>query len=298
MNQTYPIYEIIVKDDGSTDNTVGIVKKYAENNSIVHLVQNEKNMGISRNFLSGFYMAKGDYVTYVDQDDIWAPNKIERLLNALGDKNLIYSNSAICDQEGRYIAPLIAKEILVSEIVSVLDLIVWGHQLLFKKDILYSNNVYELSEHIWLDSLLPILAFRGEDKNVVYLNEMLVFWRRHQKASSYVPPSDMLKFRKNSDFNGVLRAVGSWFDKRKRRNVQIFYNRMKNISGLQTDTYRVIDLMSSCGFIDVIKAGILCVCNYKKFNTDISFKLTVRLVLKPFFVIRDQNKGIGELFCK
>lgn len=57
--------------------------------------------------------------------------------------------------------------------MSVLDLIVWGHQFLFKKDILYSNDVCGLSKHIWLYSLLPIIAFRGEDNNVVYLNEML-----------------------------------------------------------------------------------------------------------------------------
>lgn len=290
LNKTYPIYEVIVKDDGSTDNTVAIVKEYTETYPIVHLVKNDINMGITSNILSGFYMAQGDYIAYSDQDDIWISNKIEKLLSAIGEKNLIYSNSAICDQDGKYVAPLITKEILVSEIVSILDLIVWGHQLLFKRDILYSNDVCGLSKHIWFDSLLPILAFRGDNKNVVYLDEMLVSWRRHPKASSFSPR--LHKLRIFDDYIGVLKAIFSWFDINKRKNVQIFYKRMKDIRGLSEDTYRVIDLMSSCTFFDVIKAGIICLRNYVDSFPQIPLRLKIRLFLKPFFVIRNQSKGI------
>lgn len=67
---------------------------------------------------------------------------------------------------------------------------------------------------------------------------------------------------------------------------------MKDIRGLSEDTYRVIDLMSSCTFFDVIKAGIICLRNYVDSFPQIPLRLKIRLFLKPFFVIRNQSKGI------
>ena len=285
-----------MKDDGSTDHTVSIVKDYAHKWPNVRLVQNEQNLGITKNFISGFFLAQGDYIAYSDQDDVWHPQKLELLLEAIGDGNMAYSNSAICDVDGQYIAPLMKEPPLVSELISLLDLTIWGHQILFKKEILYGNDVYTLARSIWLDSLIPILAFKQDNNNVVYVHQALVNWRRHPNASGkddlakvrFTPP---LFFKLKKYFN-IVPSVLSWFDKKKRDNTKRFYKKMKGIEGLSKEAYVLIDLMSACRFVDVTRAGLLCERQYRRNHTNLSLRLKLRLFLKPFFVIRNQSKGI------
>ena len=50
INQTYPIFELIIQDDCSTDETVEIIREYAGRYENIHLFQNEKSLGINRNF--------------------------------------------------------------------------------------------------------------------------------------------------------------------------------------------------------------------------------------------------------
>lgn len=298
LHQTYPPFEVIVKDDGSTDHTVSIVKDYAHKWPNVRLVQNEQNLGITKNFISGFFLAQGDYIAYSDQDDIWHPQKLELLLEAIGDGNMAYSNSAICDSEGKVIAPLIQKQQLVSEVTSILDLTVWGHQLLFKRDLLQINDPYYFTQYIWLDAYLPMVAFQGKNTNVSYVPTPLVYWRRHDTTSSIAAPPrlrkhvfSMLGYRLK-DLIEILKAIFSVFDSAKKENVKHFYQRIGEIKGMSEDTYEVASLLARCGFFDVCKAGQICVKNYLKDHSVVSLELRMRLFLKPFFSIRNQSKGM------
>ena len=74
LNQTYKSVEIIVVDDCSTDDTILVLSKYGEN---IRLVKNEVNsyVGFARNV--GVSMARGEYVAFLDSDDIWLPQKLE-----------------------------------------------------------------------------------------------------------------------------------------------------------------------------------------------------------------------------
>ena len=74
---TYPIAEIIVQDDGSTDNTVNILRQYAERVPQMQIHVNEKNLGFNRNFHTACLRATADYIAISDQDDVWMPNKLE-----------------------------------------------------------------------------------------------------------------------------------------------------------------------------------------------------------------------------
>jgi glycosyltransferase involved in cell wall biosynthesis len=72
--QTYPIHEIIIVDDGSSDNTVEVLEPYS--NSIIYLKQHNAGSATARN--TGIERATGEWVAFLDSDDVWEPDKIEK----------------------------------------------------------------------------------------------------------------------------------------------------------------------------------------------------------------------------
>ncbi len=81
--QSYPIKEVIIRDDGSTDNTVQIVKKFISDNNLSNweIIENNENVGWRNNFFNLLNMASGDIIFTSDQDDIWYHDKIERMIS-------------------------------------------------------------------------------------------------------------------------------------------------------------------------------------------------------------------------
>ncbi len=80
LRQTKKIDEIVICDDGSTDDTIQIIKAYqTQYPGIIHLHQNEKQLGSSKNMEQCLGLTSGDLVFLADQDDIWLPNKVARL---------------------------------------------------------------------------------------------------------------------------------------------------------------------------------------------------------------------------
>lgn len=82
LGQTYENMEVIVVDDGSTDNTRSIVKEIAVGDDRLHLFS-APNRGVARARNLGIESARGAYVAFLDADDLWHPTKIERQVEAL-----------------------------------------------------------------------------------------------------------------------------------------------------------------------------------------------------------------------
>jgi glycosyltransferase involved in cell wall biosynthesis len=77
VSQTYPIHEIIIVDNGSTDNTIPML---SENYPFVKILK-EKRLGVSSARNAGIHAAKGDWLALLDSDDAWHTTKIERQLD-------------------------------------------------------------------------------------------------------------------------------------------------------------------------------------------------------------------------
>src|ERR1051326_6962089 len=75
LNQTYSDLEVIIVDDGSTDNTFNVAERFTNDPRVKILKQ--KNQGVSAARNSGYAISKGEFISYLDADDVWMKNTIE-----------------------------------------------------------------------------------------------------------------------------------------------------------------------------------------------------------------------------
>lgn len=81
LNQTYSDFELLIIDDGSTDNTVDRIMEFSD--SRIRLIKKDKNLGLIDSLNLGFKQAKGEYIARMDGDDISAPNRFQKQLDVL-----------------------------------------------------------------------------------------------------------------------------------------------------------------------------------------------------------------------
>lgn len=89
IHQDYPLFELIIQDDRSTDGTWEILENLANRYPLIRLFRNEINLGYNKNFESAMKHAQGDFVALSDQDDIWLPQKISRSMEAFASDEVI-----------------------------------------------------------------------------------------------------------------------------------------------------------------------------------------------------------------
>lgn len=101
--QTFTNWELIVVDDCSQDGTAQLVREFVHDDPRIKLNCNDKNMGVAktRNFALG--LCRGEFVAFLDSDDVWHPDKIELQLECFRQTgaSLVYTSYAIVDSEGQ-----------------------------------------------------------------------------------------------------------------------------------------------------------------------------------------------------
>lgn len=108
MEQTYDDWELIICDDGSSDKTYEIASKYSQKNKKIYLIRNKYTKGAPGARNSCLDLAKGDYVAFLDSDDIWLPQKLNDQIKFMQSENILFSYSyqQVIDEEGRYLKTL------------------------------------------------------------------------------------------------------------------------------------------------------------------------------------------------
>lgn len=102
--QSVAVDELIVKDDGSIDNTCAVVTEYLQSHKLPRwkLIRNSENQGWKKNFVDGLNYVSGEYIFFCDQDDIWMPDKVEKMVFAMTSNSnieLLVSNYEILQMD-------------------------------------------------------------------------------------------------------------------------------------------------------------------------------------------------------
>lgn len=114
LNQTYNNWELIIIDDCSTDQSYNIVTNYQKNDERINLLKLTKNSGsaVARNL--GIKEAKGDFIAFLDSDDLWEKNKLENQINfmIINKYFFTYTDYSIINEEKNTIKVIKAPKIL------------------------------------------------------------------------------------------------------------------------------------------------------------------------------------------
>lgn len=207
--------ELVVCDDCSTDSTSNILLECAKNDARVRVFFNDTNIGFIKNFQKALSLCKGEFIAFSDQDDVWELDKLENLINRIGDKDFIFSNALLVDKNN------------VSMGVTMKNACNYRHVPIDKfalfKRLVHQNFVQGstmLARAQFLKSLPPVPDFvDGHDywyainscvKNgFAYFDECTIRYRRHKAATSSV--------NKKGGFLDELRIITVSDEERKKK---------------------------------------------------------------------------------
>ncbi len=206
LSQTVLPDEIIICDDGSTDNTIEIINKL--NNPRIKLQLNPVNLGITRNFEQAIKMCSGDIIFLSDQDDVWMKNKIETIIEAfsnnpeaymvftdgyLTDKNLQpYSTWSMWESSGFNSQEFNLDMLLLRTIVA-------GSTMAIKKEAL--ELILPLSPNVTHDDWIALILTYFNRTSPI--NKKLIYYRLNKEeqidmVECKIKPAFEAKARKNS----------------------------------------------------------------------------------------------------
>lgn len=143
INQDFDSYEIIVIDDGSTDDSLAIINRTLENIEIPHRIIHQENAGVSVARNVGIEASKGDYLVFIDADDYVTPNHLSTLYNGESDFSLILYVKEDGDKlikMDTYAEDMITTEDFIKKELNM-EITFNFFQLMYKSSIIKDNNI-------------------------------------------------------------------------------------------------------------------------------------------------------------
>ena len=215
INQNFNGYEVIVVDDGSTDDTLNIVKKTLEGLSLPHQIIHQENSGVSSARNKGISLASGEYIVFVDGDDYILTNHLSQLYNEGIDfsltqmvkkENDILSNIHYYEFEEISANDFIRMELEMKIPFNFVQLsyktdIIKKHNLKFREDVTYGE-----------DTDFAIRAL-SHGNSIKISNEITYYYIQHQ--DSLISTSKLKRF----DFIPVLEDLALFFKNQNRNDL-------------------------------------------------------------------------------
>ena len=184
--QTYGNWELLVLDDGGSDNTAEVVKGLAAHDSRILYLPSPTNLGITNNRNRGLTFARGKYIAVLDSDDLWIdPEKLRKQVSFLEDHAeyiLVGTNVQVIDTEGHKIGTFTYETADDAIRAVLLKRNQFTHSSLLLRLAALKNEAYDPSVPIWEDyDLVLRLGLRGKLAN---LPEAMTAYRQHSNNVS------------------------------------------------------------------------------------------------------------------
>lgn len=253
--QTYRPIEAIIIDDGSTDNTQEVVKHFSEANSsecfqIICLHQKNKGPSAARN--AGLIAASGEYVQFLDSDDLIHPNKIElhiSLLRKHPDIHCIFSDRKNFDSHPKWakIGFIDAKK--VKSETYYLSFKFLSNAGLYRKNSCFLAGLW--NEHLWLGEDLEFnLRILRLNEWILYLNYYLSACRQHSGSRlTTSTESSKLRFKNLILCNEVARSTHNTSRPNSPKAfdcIAVLYNRLALDFMMSGDRAGALKTINSC----------------------------------------------------
>lgn len=177
LNQTYKNIELIIVNDCSTDSTLEIANKYAQNDSRITIINNLENKKLPASLNIGHNEAKGDFITWTSDDNFYELDALEKLLKSLLEQeaDIVYSNIFLIDNLGNKV-----REVSLLGFENLIFGNVIGSCFLYRRNVFEKNNGYNealflLEDYdFWLRAILHSKYFK--------LDQFLYNYRKHEDS--------------------------------------------------------------------------------------------------------------------
>jgi len=222
--------EVIVCDDGSTDNTLSILEEYKATKGLKYFVNNPK-LGVNNNFYKAISLCSGDYIALCDQDDFWLPHKVkvtfDKICEIDGDYPVLVSSRCIDVDENlnntKKITKIKDSEHYVETYIN--NRTSQGCSFMFNtilKDIIL-NTHNKVGDSVMFDAYIArVAAMRGIKYN---LGERLMLYRHHQNNVVARINAKKLSFKEHILVQGRFRG---FLSDEQIANTDIIYKIHKN----------------------------------------------------------------------
>lgn len=188
INQTYKNWEVIIIDNHSTDNTTKIVESFKDPKITYFKIHNNGIIAKSRN--AGISAANGEWIAFLDSDDWWANNKLEKCSSFLGEKvDLVYHDLKIIYEKQKLLGKKSIKSRQLSEPI-LIDLLVGGNiiansSVIVRKDLIEKiGGISEKEELVAAEDYYTWLRIAQLTNKFKYISNTIGFYLIHEKSNS------------------------------------------------------------------------------------------------------------------